>query len=196
MEIIISAVPGAGKTTILEYIKKKMPKVMIVNEGDLIFEIAKKKLGIKNRDEMRKKLTIEQQRKIQENVAKKISKMKSKIILIDTHLSVKTPSGYFPGLSEKVTSIIKPEVIVILEFNPKDVIERRRKDSKRKRDMETEKEIEEHQKANREFAFAAATEAEGATVEIINLRYRQKKLFEHTIKAGNEIVSIIKRNIK
>jgi adenylate kinase len=196
MEIIISAVSGSGKTTILNYLKEKLPKARIVNEGDLIFEIAKKKLGIKNRDELREKLTIEQQRKIQELVAKKISKMKDKIILIDTHLSIKTPSGYFPGLSEKVVSTIKPEAIVILEFDPKDVIERRSKDPKRKRDKETEKQIEEQQKMNRDFAFAAATEEEGATVEIINLRYRQKKPFEHTVKAANEIIKIIKRNTK
>lgn len=191
MKIVVASVPGAGKSTVLKLVKKKIPSAKIVNVGDLIFEYAKERYRVKNRDEMRKKLSIEEQHKVQEVFAGKIFKMKNKVILIDTHVSIETPHGYFPGLSERTIHTMKPDVIVVLEFRPEDVVERREFDKSRKRDVETIQQIEEHQVANREFAFAAASHVE-AGVEIINLRYKQRKPFEHAEKAANEIVKLIK----
>jgi adenylate kinase len=193
MKIVVASVPGAGKTTVLKYVKKKMPEIKIVNVGDLIFEMAKD--GIKDRDEMREKLSIEQERILQEKAAEKISKIKNKIILIDTHMCIKTPSGYLPGMSDKIASIVKPDVVIVLEFDPKDVLERRRKDPKRKRDVETEEAIEEHQNFTKQFALNTAAKVEAA-IEVINLRYKQKKPFDHALKASEEIIRIIKRNVK
>lgn len=191
MKMIVSAVPGSGKTTILKRLKKKIPSVKIVNEGDLILKMATK-FGIKDRDELRKKLTIEQQKYIQEEAAEHIAKIKGKILIIDTHLSIKTPSGFFPGLSEAILHKIKPDVIVVLEFNPKDVIERRKSDKTRRRDYESEEDIELHQKVNREFAVSASTHV-GAAVEIIEFKQKQKKPFEQVNKAAQEIIKIIRR---
>jgi adenylate kinase len=193
MKIVVAAVPGAGKSTVLKFVKKKMPEVKVVNVGDLIFEMARN--GIKNRDEMREKLTIEQEKILQEKAAEKISKMKDKIILVDTHMCIKTPSGYLPGMSDKVASIVKPDAVVVLDFDPKDVLERRKRDPKRKRDIETKEVIEEHQNFTKQFALNTAAKVE-AVVEVINLRYKQKKPFEHAEKAADEIVKIIKRGTK
>ena len=192
MKIVVAAVPGAGKSTVLEYVKKKMPEIKVVNVGDLIFEMAKD--GIKHRDEMRLKLSIEQEKMFQEKAAEKIARMRDKLILIDTHMCIKTPSGYLPGMSDKVASIVKPDVIIVLDFDPKDVLERRKKDPKRRRDVETEEAIEEHQNFTKQFALNTAAKVEAA-VEVINLRKKQKKPFEHAVKAAGEIVRIIKRNI-
>jgi adenylate kinase len=172
-------------------IKKKIPSAKIVNMGDLIFKLAKKKLGIKNRDEMRGKLSPDQQRGYQDLTAKQVAKMKNKILIIDTHITINTPHGYFPGLSEDTVHILRPDIIVLLEFRPEDVIERRKNDAGRKRDSETKEEIELHQTYNREFAIAAAGHVD-ASVEIINLRYPQKKKFDHAKKAASEIVKLIK----
>lgn len=206
MRIIVAAVPGAGKTTVLQLVKKKLPNVKIVSVGDLMFEVARKKFKIKNRDEMRKKLSVEEHRYAQKAAYKKIAKMKNKIILIDTHLSVKTPGGYFPGLSDELAKLIKLDRIILLEFNPKDIIKRRKKDAKlkkiesaeigtirmpREREIETEKEIEEHQQFNRHYAFIVANVAD-ATVKILNLRFKEKKPFEHAKKAAEEIIKLIK----
>lgn len=195
MLAIISAVPGAGKTTVLDYVEKRIKGIKIINEGDMVLEVAKKKYKIKDRDELRKKLTIDQQREIQKEVAKKIQKMKDKIVLMDTHMAVKTPTGYFPGLSEKIASIIKPDVIFVLEYDPEDILNRREMDPTRHRDVETEEQIEEHQKANREFAFSAAAEAE-SSVEIINLRFKEEHEYHHAEKAAEKIVEVIRRLIK
>jgi len=192
MKVIVASVPGAGKTTILRYVQKKIPEVKIVHEGDLILEIARKEFGIKERDELREKLTIDQQRYVQGVVAEKISKVEDKLVFIDTHLAIKTPQGFFPSLSEKVVDIIKPDLIIFLEFLPEDVIERRMKDPTRHRDVETEEQIDDHQKVSKEFAFAVATHAE-CPVEIVNLRYKEKEPFEHAIKGSEEIIRLIKR---
>ena len=192
MKLLVVSVPGAGKTTVLQYVRKKVHSVKIINTGDLVFEYAKKHFRIKNRDELRTKLSMKQQKISQDNAAKKIGKMRDKIILADTHLSIKTPAGYIPGGGTHMLKHMKPDSIILLEFRPKDVIERRRKDLSRHRDKETEEEVETQQHVNQELAFAISNEFY-IPVDIVNLRFKQKKEFEHTTKAANEIVKIIKR---
>ncbi len=192
MKVIVTALPGSGKTTIINMVKKKLPRVKVVVFGDIIAKIAEKKFGIKDRDELRKKLTIEQQRYLQEEVSRKVSEMKAQDILIDTHASIKTPSGYFPALSEITVHRIKPDVIVFLEYRPKDIIARRKKDKKRKRDNDTEKDILEYQEISEQFVAEAAEHAESA-VKIIDLRFPEKKPFDHAKKAAEEIVKLFKK---
>jgi len=191
MKIIVVSVPGGGKSTILNVVKKKLPKVKIVTAGDIYLKVAGRKYGIKNRDELRKKLTLDQQREVQEIVAKKISKIRGKIILINTHVTIKTPYGYFHALSEKTMKIMKPNMIILLEFNPKDILKRRMADKKRKRDIESLEAIEEHQIINRNTALDVASETE-CPVKIINLRFKEKKPFEQVKKGAQEIVKLIK----
>jgi len=191
MKLLVAAVPGAGKTTVLEYVKKKFSKAKIVSTGNLVFDYAKKHYGLKNRDETRK-MTMKQQRTAQDNAAKKIGRMRDKVVLVDTHLSIKTPSGYLPGGGTHMLRHIKPDGIILLEFRPEDVLARRRKDKSRYRDKETEEEIETQQHVNEELAFSISNEFD-IPVDIVNLRYKQKKEFEHAKKAANEVVKIIKR---
>lgn len=191
MKLLIAAVPGAGKTTVLEYVKKKLRTARIIGTGDLVFDYARKHYGLRNRDETRK-MTMKQQRTAQESAAKQIGRMRDKIILIDTHLSIKTPSGYIPGGGTHMLKHIKPDGIILLEFRPEDVFERRKKDRSRHRDKETKEEIETQQHVSQEIAFAISNEFD-IPVDIVNLRYKQKKEFEHTTKAANEVVKIIKR---
>jgi adenylate kinase len=192
MKLIVTAVPGSGKTTVLDYVKRKVPAAKIVHEGDMVFELAVKRFKLKNKDELRKKLSITQQRLLQSIVAKKIAAMKDKILLIDSHLSIKTPEGYLPGLPEKAIHEIKPDVIIVLEFNPKDIRKRRMKDKSRHRDVESIEEISEHQKINHEFAFAAAMHVQAA-VEIISFMRRQIIPYSNAWFAARKIAKIIKK---
>ncbi len=192
MKVVVAALPGSGKTTIMELVKKKMPRVKIVNVGDMIRKIAMKRLRIRDRDELRKRLTIGQQREFQEQTAREIARMKARDMIIDTHTSVKTPNGFFPGLSEVTVHLIKPDVIVFLEYRPRDIIERRRKDKTRRRDDDSEKVLEEHQESSKQFAFEAAEHIEAA-VKIVDLRYKEREPFDHTRRAADEIVKLFKR---
>jgi len=191
MKIIVVSVPGGGKSTVLEYVKKKIPEAKIVTAGDIFLEIASKKYGIKDRDELRKKLSLEQQREIQEKVARRIARMRGKILLINTHVTIKTPYGYFHALSEKTMKIMKPDMIILLEFDPKDVLKRRIADKSRKRDVESLEKIEEHQMINRNVAFDVASQFE-CPVKIIDLRFKEKMPFEQAIKGAKEIVKMIR----
>lgn len=191
MRVIVAAVPGSGKTTIMKLIRKKLPHVKFVTVGDMIFEMVRKKLGIRDRDDMRRKMTIKQQREFQVESAQEISRMKAKDMLIDTHMSIKTPQGFFPALSEVTAHLMKPDVIVLLEYRPKDIVARRRADKTRKRDDDSESSIEEHQEVNRRFAFEAAEHVEAA-VKIIDLRFPENKKFDHSKKAAEEIARLFK----
>jgi len=191
MKIIVASVPGGGKSTVLKFVKKKMPRAKIVTAGDLYFSIARKKYGIKYKDEMRKKLTMGQQKEIQVMVARKISNIKAKILFINTHMTIKTPHGYFQATSNKTMKIMKPDIIVLLEFNPKDVLKRRIADKKRKRDIESLKDIEKQQRINRQIAFEIGRNA-NCPVRIIDLSLKEKKPFDQARKGAEEVIKLVK----
>ncbi|MEM3833492.1 MAG: adenylate kinase [Thermoprotei archaeon] len=195
MKIVLVAVPGGGKTTIMNIVKSLVPDVKIVNYGDVMLEIAKERRGIMDRDMMRKILSVNEYRELQLDAAKKIGEIKGDVI-IDTHVTIKMKGGYYPGLPFDVVRLMRPDMIVLLEFDPHDVIERRMKDitsSSQKRagrDIETPEDIELQQEMNKYFAVAAANAAE-CIVKIINLRFRQSRPFEQAEKAARIIAEII-----
>ncbi|RLE78384.1 MAG: adenylate kinase [Thermoprotei archaeon] len=202
MRVIVVAVPGAGKSTTLQLLKRMRPDVKIVNFGDFMFEIAKEKYGVRDRDEMRKKLSLEQYRELQLEAAKRIAEISGDVV-VDTHLAIKTPKGYYPGLPTEVARLLSPDVIAVIEINPSIVLERRLKDlrlskpvvtrvgtvryPRAKRDVETVEEIELHQQMNRYFSVAVANETR-ATVKVIDLRgVVQRRPFEHAEIAAREL---------
>lgn len=157
-----------------------MPDVFIVNYGDVMLDIAKRMYGITHRDEMRRRIPVDEYRKVQELAAEEISKMQGDVI-IDTHASIRVQGGFYPpGLPDRIIAKLRPDAIILLEFNPRDIIERRSKDeSLRVREAEGEAEIEMHQLANRYYAFAAANAGE-CSVYVLDYRNKpQSKPFEH-----------------
>jgi len=128
-----------------------------------MFEMAQAEGLVSDRDEMRK-LPVSVQRDLQKRAAEKIAKMDD--VIVDTHLTIKTPAGYFPGLPKWVLDAMKPEMIVVIEASATEIFERRKKDTTRKRDFDTVEDIEEHLKVNRYTAFACSMYT-GATVLIL-----------------------------
>lgn len=191
MRLIVVAVPGAGKTTILRIVKEKLPDVTVVNYGDYMLEVARREYGITHRDEMRVKLPLQDYRRVQEIAAEEIAKIPGDV-LIDTHASIKMHGGYYPGLPARIVTRLKPDGIVLIEFNPMDILERRMKDvGLRVREQETPGEIEMHQLANRYFAFAAANEAE-CPVYILDFHNKvQERPFQHAEEAAQYIINLI-----
>ena len=204
MRVVVAAVPGAGKTTTLQILSKIKPDIKIVNFGDYMFKIAKEQYGIKQRDDMRKKLDLETYRKVQVEAAREIALLKGNII-IDTHLAIRMEKGYYPGLPSDVVKELKPDVIVLLEFDPQVILERRKKDlvikgkvrtsagtvsEHRIREIESEEQIDIHQHVNRYFAAVVANEVQ-ATLKLINLRnIPQTRPFEHAELAARELAKL------
>ena len=183
--------PGSGKTTTLRIVKDRLPRVNIVNFGDVMFELAKSRYGVSSRDEMRKRIPLDDYRRLQEEAAEVIGGLQGDLI-IDTHASIKMGRGvYYPGLTNSVIVKMRPTAILVLEFHPSAILSRRMKDvGVRDRDIESEEEIEEHQMVNRMFALAAANAA-GIPVHILDMRrVPETRPYEHAEMVANYIISL------
>jgi adenylate kinase len=136
-KVVIVGIPGVGKTTVvtkvIEILKSKNKSASVVSFGTLMFEEAKKN-GIKDRDEIRK-LSMEQQQKLQKMAAERIAKLNDNVVIIDTHAFISTPSGFYPGMPEHVIKIIKPSNFISISAKPEIIYNRRKQDETRNRDI-------------------------------------------------------------
>jgi adenylate kinase len=170
MLAVLTGIPGTGKTTTakraLDILKEQGIVYDLITYGDIMFEIAKAKKLVTDRDQMRK-LAPDQQKEIQKEAAKKIAGMaKSKNVLVDTHCTISTPRGYLPGLPEWVLSELSPDVFILVEARPEEIAMRRQSDKTRQRDGEMTEEIRMHQELNRAIGMAYSVFS-GCTVNVI-----------------------------
>jgi len=142
-KVIIVGIPGVGKSTIIssatEILQNIGTTIHTVVFGTVMFEQAKK-LGINDRDELRK-LSIEVQQKLQAMTANYILSLNEPIVVVDTHLFIKTPSGYYPGLPMNLILKLNPDRLILVTADSKEILRRRRKDNTRTRDIITDGEI-------------------------------------------------------
>ena len=136
--VIIGGIPGVGKTSITSLAVKSLnekgqnPKVVVF--GTEMFEEAKRSAGVKNRDELRK-LSVKDQRRLQDMTASRIAKMQENVVIVDTHIFVRTGEGYYyPGLPMRLLDIIKPTSFVMIVADATEIVNRRQKDRSRTRD--------------------------------------------------------------
>lgn len=141
---VIVGIPGVGKTTVISKVEKileeKGLKVDTVVFGTLMFEEANKK-GVQNRDEMRN-LSILDQRNLQEDAAKRIAEMKENIVIIDTHLFIRTSEWYYPGVPMNVTNIIRPTHLLLIVADADEINMRRQADKTRNRDLPSKEDLQ------------------------------------------------------
>jgi len=167
-KVIITGVPGVGKTTVVNEALKKLREEGIeyqsINFGTFMFDVAVKENIVKDRDQMR---TLDRavQKKLQQSAGQAIARVTGNV-LIDTHASVKTPKGYLAGLPEWVLKEIMPDIIVLVETDDDQILMRRMSDETRTRDKEGAKSIAEHQQFNRSIAAAYAM-VTGCTIKIV-----------------------------
>lgn len=177
--VVITGVPGVGKTTVIEGAKEKLKEEGIdysaINFGTCMFEVACEQGKVENRDEMRK-LEQSEQRSLQKTAAQLIAKIKENVI-VDTHCTVSTPGGYLPGLPSWVLEELKPDIMVLVETDEDQILMRRMTDNTRERDMEGYMSIKDHQDYNRYMA-ASYSMLTGCTVKIIR---NQDFLLERSI---------------
>jgi adenylate kinase len=185
--VVITGVPGVGKTTVIDGTKEKLKEENIdytsINFGTCMFEVACEQGRVENRDEMRK-LDQAEQRDLQKTAAQLIAKIKDNVI-VDTHCTVSTPGGYLPGLPSWVLQEMKPDMVVLVETDEDQILLRRMQDTTRTRDMEGYLSIKEHQDYNR-FMAASYSMFTGCTVKIIK---NQDFLLD---KAINDMLNILR----
>ena len=142
--VVVVGIPGVGKTTAIsrtaEILNQRGTQTAVVVFGTMMFEEATK-LGINNRDEMRRQ-SIEVQRHMQNLAARRIADLKDNIVIVDTHLFINTNEGYYPGLPLHLLEVIKPTNIVMVAADPEEIVNRRRIDETRDRDIESVEDIQ------------------------------------------------------
>jgi adenylate kinase len=122
-----------GKTTVVEKLVSKYRGAKLVNFGSVMLERGLTLRWIKNRDQLRK-LPVEKQKRPQKIAAEKISRMRDKVVIVDTHLFIRTNEGFWPGLPFEVVRAMKPTHLILVEASPEEILERRLADKSRHRD--------------------------------------------------------------
>jgi len=186
--IVVTGIPGTGKTTVcneaLKLAEQTRKRIQAVNYGSIMVELSRKRGNSLHRDELRRSgLTF--QRNLQVEAAKIISKKTGEVegdLIVDTHMSIKTANGYLAGLPFHVLQLLNPDIFVLVEAEPHEVLSRRFRDRTRKRDKVLEDEIMEEILFSRLMAVACAV-LTGASVKIIkNPDGKQAEAAEEIIK--------------
>jgi len=189
MIIVVTGIPGVGKTTVLNELQnqanKDGVKLAIVNFGTVMNELLKHYGGEMNRDHMRKQ-SVELQKRIQSEAARKIAGMAADAVLIvDTHMFIRTSTGYLAGLPIHVLSELKPNLLVLVEAPPKEIARRRASDETRSRESRPLSDVEFDISWSRATASSCAV-LSGAPVKIVqNEKGKQGK-------AAEELLTVIK----
>lgn len=186
--LIVVGVPGVGKTTVIKKVEallnKSGDKNSVVVFGTIMLSEAKK-MGISDRDDIRK-LNVNEQKELQNKASDYIRTIKDEIIIVDTHLFIRTPSGFLPGIPENVIKKLKPTNLVLITASPEEIMERRATDNSRERDLISIEDI------NRELDLARSmistiSVLSSAPFEIVNNRSNMLEC------ASNRILEILTR---
>lgn len=169
--IIVAGIPGVGKTTVLQELervaKEKEVPLKIINFGNVMNDLFKKRGQAIHRDHMRKQ-DIDLQSKIQQQAARIIAKTPgNSALVVDTHMFVKTIDGIWPGTPRKVLEALDPSMIILIEADPEAIASRRASDTTRYRDGGGVEEAKSDLQWSRYMASANAVLA-GVPIQIVN----------------------------
>ena len=156
LRVVVVGIPGVGKTTVVERLCSRLEDAKLVTFGTVMFEEATRRKWVKVRDDMRK-LPIERQKTLQTTAAEKISSMADKIVLVDTHLFIRTKEGFWPGLPHEVSRALKPTHLILVEASAEEISSRRAADPTRARDSVTKEELEKELQLGRSFLSVSST---------------------------------------
>jgi adenylate kinase len=135
--VIIVGIPGVGKSTVITNVRDLLSQrgidTKIAEFGKIMFDQARI-MSIHNRDQLRR-LSIEQQRTLQEMAANSINSLGNDVVIVDTHLFISTDNGFYPGMPLKLLNIINPTHLVLITATAEEIYKRRENDSSRQRDM-------------------------------------------------------------
>jgi|GEM_PF-543760 len=153
---LFSGVPGVGKTSIVKAVAKKF-NLPVYNFGDVLFKLVKKNHPkYKSVDEVRLKLGYEEYESLQTQAAMEIASHMNEDKIVVSHLAIATKTGFKPGFPNKVTKILRPTTVFVIESPVTEIVTRRLEDKSRQRGNYLEDQVEFHQCYNRALAAAYA----------------------------------------
>jgi adenylate kinase len=166
---IIVGVSGVGKSTIIEEVKNSKDNLEFknLNYGDVMLEIAKERGLADNRDELTE-IPSEKYDEIQEEVPRRLNeKSQDKLVVLDTHSSLNTPTGFRPGIPQDTVKVLEPDNITIIRAEASEIRSRREEDESRERDILPIEDIEQHQEMEIRMGCSSGV-ISGCPVEIID----------------------------
>ena len=165
LRIVVVGIAGVGKSTVVSRAVGAIEGSSVAVFGTEMFEAAKALKWVQHRDEMRK-LPVQKQKRLQKIAAQKISRSKGRVVFVDTHLFVRTPEGFWPGLPYAVIVALKPTHLVLVEATPQEILSRRKNDTTRYRDELTVEEVQAELTLARAL-LSAASLVSGAPISFI-----------------------------
>ena len=156
LRVVVVGVAGVGKTTVVSKLIAKFKGAHLVNFGSVMFEEARRRKWANHRDQLRK-LTVARQSELQTLAAGRISKQRERVVVVDTHLFIRTQEGFWPGLPFEVVRALKPTHLVLVEASPEEIVTRRATDGKRYRDPVGEASVAEEIELARGFLIVSST---------------------------------------
>jgi len=191
--VVVTGIPGVGKTTVLNELvalaKQNKFNLTVLNFGTIMNGIMRDLGKDLHRDDMRRQ-NLEIQKKAQELAASEIaSRAGQGTAVIDTHMFIRTSSGMWAGLPEKVLERLSPQLLVLVEANPEHIAARRRSDIDRKREGSLAEEIAFDLAWSRAIAAASAVMT-GAPVKVIRNDDGKQK------EAAQELLEVIRRAVE
>ena len=134
---IIVGIPGVGKSTVISGVHSLLSQsgvdTKIAEFGKIMFDQARL-MSVHNRDQLRR-LSIEQQKTLQEMAANSVNSLGNDVVLVDTHLFISTDNGFYPGMPIKLLNIINPTHLILITATGKEIQSRRERDNSRERDL-------------------------------------------------------------
>lgn len=183
---IVVGIPGVGKTTVVNLAIDMMRKLGIEVEqvvfGTVMFDEAKEKHGVEDRDGIRK-LPVSVQKELQQSAATRISQMKKQVLIVDTHLFIRTNEGFYPGLPFEVVRSILPTNLILVEAPAEAIIERRKNDPTRKRDELPIEEIRLELNLGRTFLATCAVMTGAPMAIVVNEQGKAEEAAKNLVKA-------------
>lgn len=183
----MTGIPGVGKTTVLNELqdlaRQNRVNLTVLNYGTIMNEIMRELGKDLHRDKMREQ-DIETQKKVQELAAREITNRAGQgMVVIDTHMFVRTASGIWAGLPQNILEILAPQLLVLIEADPQQIAARRQGESGRMRAQSVAEEIAFDLEWSRATAAASAV-ATGSPVKVIrNDAGRQKQAAQELFEA-------------
>lgn len=188
----MTGIPGVGKTTVLSELqdlaRQNKFNLTVLNYGTIMNEIMRDLGKDLHRDKMREQ-SIDAQKKVQELAASEIANRAGQgTVVVDTHMFVRTGVGMWAGLPQNVLEKLGPQLLVLIEADPRHIAARRMGDASRMREQAVEEEISFDLEWSRATAAASAV-ATGSPVKVIrNDEGKQKQAAQELFQAIRSIM--------